>query len=213
MNNILKLLSTNKDYRIVIADTAQVARRQLLSFKGRDEIRTLLEQIVTNCTLLAAMNDMNQKISFTFRLSQGVSIFCSITNARFSLEYTTDALHELAGSVAELFHPPSVLSITTGDWMTGLHTGTVEARIDDIGMLLSHFTVQSEQLPGHFIMGAQLATRGLLMQPLPFADDKAMADSAAELVYLSRALETTKWDEVPELYRHLANVVSESKMD
>lgn len=212
MNNILKLLSTNKDYRIVIADTAHVARRQLLSFKGRDEIRTMLEQVITNCTLLAAMNDMNQKISFSFRLSQSVSIFSSITNARFSLEYT-DALHGFAGSVAELFHPPSVLSITTGDWTTGLHTGTVEARIDDIGMLLSHFTVQSEQLPGHFIMGGQLATRGLLMQPLPFADDKAMTDSAAELVYLSRALETTKWDEVPDLYRHLANVVSESKMD
>lgn len=158
------------------------------------------------------MNDMSQKISFTFRLSQGVSIFCSITNARFSLEYA-DALHEFDGVVSDLFHPPSVLSITTGDWDTGLHTGTVEARIDDIGMLLSHFTVQSEQLPGHFIMGGQLATRGLLMQPLPFAEDKAMTDSDAELAYLSRAMETTKWDEVPGLYRHLASVVSESKMD
>ena len=212
MNNIIKMFSANKDFRMVIADTYQIAEKGLGNFTGRDCIRKFLEQIITNCTLLSAMNDFSQKISFTFRLSKDISIFCMITNSKFSIEYT-DNLNEFAGTVTDLFDNKSVLSITTGDWETGLHTGTVEAYIDNVDMLFAHFTVQSEQLPSHFIMAGDNSTRGLLMQPLPFADEKIMTKNDAELVYLSKKLEQANWQEVISIYSHLANVVLENKME
>lgn len=212
MHNIIKMLSANKDFRMVIADTYLIAEKGLCDFSGRECIRKLLEQVITNCTLLSAMNDFSQKISFTFRLTKEITIFCMISNSKFSIEYT-DSLNEFTGTVTDLFNDKSVLSITTGDWETGLHTGTVEAHIDNVSMLLSHFTVQSEQLPSHFIMAGHNSTRGLLMQPLPFADEEIMAKSDAELVYLSKKLEEANWHEVTSIYSHLASVVSENKIE
>jgi redox-regulated HSP33 family molecular chaperone len=212
MKNIIKMLSANKDFRIVVADTYQIAEKELNDFTGKNYILEFLKQIITNCTLLSAMNDFNQKISFSLRLSKGISIFCMIANSKFSIEYT-DKLNEFDGTLSDLFDEKSLLSITTGDWETGLHTGTVEAHIDNVDILFAYFTVQSEQLPSHFIMAGNNATRGLLMQPLPFADKKEIAKNDAELVYLSKQLEETEWQKVSEIYSHLAKVISESKIE
>jgi redox-regulated HSP33 family molecular chaperone len=212
MNNIIKMLSANKDFRMVIADTHQISEKALSEFTGTYCIRKFLEQIITNCTLLSAINDFNAKISFSFRLSQGVSIFCQITDSKFSIEYK-DKLNEFDGTVADLFDNKSVVSITTGNWETGLHTGTVEAYMDSVVMLFSHFTVQSEQLPSQFIMAGDNSTRGMLMQPLPFADEKLISKSAYELVYLSKELEQFNWDNVENIYSNLANVISENKIE
>lgn len=212
MKNIIKMLSMNKDFRIVIADTYQIAEKELNDFTGNDCIREFLEQIITNCTLLSAMNDFNQKISFSLRLSKKIFIFCMITNSKFSIEYT-NKLNEFNGTISDLFNDKSLLSITTGDWDTGLHTGTVEAHIDNIDILFAYFTVQSEQLPSHFIMAGDNATRGVLMQPLPFADKKAIAEGDAELLYLSKQLEQNEWQKVISIYSPLANVISESRIE
>lgn len=212
IKNIIKMLSTNKNFRIVIADTYQIAEKELNDFTGNDYIREFLKQIITNCTLLSAMNDFNQKISFSLRLSKEISIFCMITNSKFSIEYT-GKLSQFDGTIADLFDGKSLLSITTGDWNTGLHTGTVEAHIDNVNILFDYFTVQSEQLPSHFIMAGDNSARGMLMQPLPFADEKAIAKNDAELVYLSKQLEHTEWQKVRSIYSHLANVISESRIE
>lgn len=112
-----------------------------------------------------------------------------------------------------MFDEKSVVSITTGDWETGLQTGTVEAYIDNVDMLFAHFTVQSEQLPSHFMMAGTTPTRGLLFQPLPFADERVMAKNDNEVVYLSKALENADWKDAAEIYAHLANVISEDKIE
>lgn len=135
-----------------------------------------------------------------------------ITNSKFSIEYT-NKLNEFNGTISDLFNDKSLLSITTGDWDTGLHTGTVEAHIDNIDILFAYFTVQSEQLPSHFIMAGDNATRGVLMQPLPFADKKAIAEGYAELLYLSKQLEQNEWQKVISIYSPLANVISESRIE
>lgn len=184
------MLSANKDFRIVVADTYQIAEEELNDFTGKNYILEFLKQIITNCTLLSAMNDFNQKISFSLRLSKGISIFCMIANSKFSIEYT-DKLNEFDGTLSDLFDEKSLLSITTGDWETGLHTGTVEAHIDNVDILFAYFTVQSEQL----------------------ADKKEIAKNDAELVYLSKQLEETEWQKVSEIYSHLAKVISESKIE
>ena len=115
MNNIIKMLSANKDFRMVIADTHQISEKALSEFTGTHCIRKFLEQIITNCTLLSAINDYNAKISFSFRLSQGASIFCQITDSKFSIEYKNE-LNDFVGTVADLFDNKSVVSITTGNW-------------------------------------------------------------------------------------------------
>lgn len=213
MDNIIKMLSLNKDFRLVVVDTSRIAEKQLFNFTGKMYIRNLLEEVITGCTLLSAINDFSQKISFTFRLANDISIFCMIENQRFSMEYSEN-LHKFTGTITDLFNNKSVLSITSGDWNTGLHTGTVEAFIDHISMLLSHFSVQSEQLPSHFIIaGNQCSTRGLLMQSLPFADEKEMEKIDAEFVYLRQRLEKEHWNELPKLFSHLANVVSENTIE
>lgn len=212
MNNIIKMLSVDKDYRLVIADTYQIAEKELGCFTGAEGIRKFLEQVITNCTLLSAMNDFGQKISFTFRLANNISISCKIASLKLSIEYTA-ALNQFAGTVTDLFNEKSVLSVTTGDWQTGLHTGTVEAHIDNVDMLFAHFTVQSEQLPSHFILAGNNTTRGLLMQPLPFANESLITKYDDELMYLSRRLENASWPEVPSIYSHLANVISENKIE
>lgn len=212
MNNIIKMLSVNKDFRMVIADTHQIAEKELKSFTGKDYMRKLLEQIITNCTLISAINDFSQKISFVFRLSKDISVFCQITNSKFSIKYTSE-LNTFDGTVTDLFDNKSILSITTGDWETGLHTGTVQAHIDNVDMLFAHFTVQSEQLPGHFIMAGNNSTRGLLVQPLPFADEKLMSKNDDELVYLSKELGQASWQEAVSIYSHLVNVISENKIE
>ena len=161
---------------------------------------------------IAVINDFNAKISFSFRLSQRKSIFCQITDSIFSIEYK-DKLNNFDGTVSDLFDNKSVISITTGNWETGLHTGTVEAYMDSVVMLFSHFTVQSEQLPSHFIMAGDNCSRGILMQPLPFADEKLISKSDDELVYLSKELERANWDNVANMYSHLANLISENKIE
>lgn len=209
MKNIIKMLSLNKDFRIVVADTHQISKMELSNFTGNDYIRKFLEQIITNCTLLSAMNDFNQKISFSLRLAKQISISCRIADAKLSIEYS-NKLNVLDVKPSDLFNENSLLSITTGDWNTGLHTGTVEAHIDNIDMLFTYFMLQSEQLASHFIMAGDNTTRGLLMQPLPFADEKQIASSDAKLVYLSKQLEQTEWLNVKDIYSHLTKVISES---
>jgi len=212
MNNIMKLLSVNKDFRMVIADTHKISEKELCEFTGTPYIRIFLKKVITNCTLLSAINDFNAKISFSFRFSQGISIFCQIVDSTFSMEYN-DKLNQFDGTVADLFDNKSVLSITTGDWKTGLHTGTVEAHMDSIEMLLSHFTVQSEQLPSHFIVAGNNYSRGILMQPLPFADEKLISKSDDELLYLSKELEQTNWNNAANIYSHLADIISKNKIE
>lgn len=212
MKNIIKMLSVNKDYRIVAADTFKIAESELKDFTGNNYIREFLKQIITNSTLLSAINDFNQKISFSLRLSEGINIFCMVVNSKFSIEYS-NKLNTFNGAISDLFDEKSLLSITTGDWDTGLYTGTVEAYIDNVDVLFAYFTVQSEQLPSHFIMAGNNPSRGILMQPLPLADEREIARIDAELVYLSKQLEQTHWERVSDIYNHLAKVISKNDIE
>ncbi|PXW90501.1 Hsp33 protein [Pseudogracilibacillus auburnensis] len=85
--------------------------------------------------------------------------------------------------------------------------------MDSIDMILSHFTVQSDQLPSHFIMAGDNHSRGVLMQPLPFADKKLISKSDDELVYLSKELEQVNWNNAANIYSHIANIIAENKIE
>ena len=212
MNNVIKILSMNKDYRVAIADTKKIAERELAGFTGEISVRDFLAQFITNCVLLSGINDFSDKISVSLRLSEEDSVFCLITEQVLSLEYS-ETLNLHRKSLSDLFDCKSIMTVTTGDWQTGLHTGTVEAYIDNIDMLFSHFAVQSDQLPSQFIIAKEDMSRGLLFQPLPFADHNSMQKASQELAYLSVKLEQADWADVPTVYAHLGEVVSQSKIE
>ncbi|ETT63326.1 Hsp33 protein [Paenibacillus sp. FSL R7-277] len=212
MNNIIRMLSVNQDFRMAVADTRQIAAKALNTFTGTANMRSLLQEIITNCALFSSINDAPSKISFSFRLSQGVSIFCQITDAKFTMEYSAEII-KFDGTAADLFDFRSVVSITTGNWETGIHTSTVEAHMDSVVMLFSHFTVQSEQLPSHIILGEDNASRGILMQPLPFADNKLMGKAAYEVVHQVKELGQLPWVQIPGKLSYLAKVISENTIE
>jgi hypothetical protein len=123
--------------------------------------------------------------------------------------FYSDSLNEFNGKVSDLFSEKTSLSITKGDWNTGLHTGSVDAYIDSADMLFSHFTFQSDQLPSNFI---SLQNRGVLVQPLPFCDEHNFAVANREVAYLLRALENSDWLNVDFIYRDIAVKISESQI-
>ncbi len=212
MKNIIKMLSKDKEFRIVVADTQKIAEKQLKDFRGNDQVLQLLKHIITNCILFSAMDDFNKKISFSLRLTNDISIFCMIANGEFSIDYS-DALNSYNEKLSHLFDEKALLSVTKGDWNTGLFTGTVEARIDNIDMLFAYFSVQSEQLPSNYIVAGTNANRGLIVQPLPFADKTKMAKIDYELNYLSNQLEVIPWHEVGSVYEHLAKVIAQFEIE
>ncbi len=208
MKNIIKLLSKDKEFRIVVVDTQKIVEKQLQNFRGSEQVLQLLKHVTTNCILFSAMDDFNKKISFSLRLTNNISIFCMIANGNFSIEYS-DKLNSYNDNLSHLFDEKASLSITKGDWHTGLFTGTVEAHIDNIDMLFAYFSVQSEQLPSNFIVAGTNPNRGVMVQPLPFADEKKMAKIDYELNYLSNQLAVIPWHEVCSLYQHLAKVITQ----
>ncbi|MEK3793978.1 Hsp33 family molecular chaperone HslO [Paenibacillus sp. FSL R7-0204] len=212
MNNIIRMLSVNQDFRMAVADTRQIASKALNAFTGTTGMRSLLQEIITNCALLSSINDAPSKISFSFRLSQGVSIFCQISDANCTMEYSAE-MNEFDGTAADLFDGKSVVSVTTGNWETGIHTSTVEAHMDSVVMLFSHFTVQSEQLPSHIILAEDNASRGILMQPLPFADNQLMGKAAYELLYQAKEWGQLPWGQIPGRLSCLAKVISENTIE
>lgn len=211
MKNVLKILSKKKDCRIVVIDTKMIAKRELVSFKGGQHIKRFLEQIITSCALFAGMNDFYSKTSFSFRLANNLTIFCEVKNGLFSMEYK-EALNDFSGELSTLLGENSVLSITTGDWNIGLHTGTVEMNYDDIRMVFAHFTVQSEQLPSSFIFAERECTRGILMQPFPSAEKEDVGKTDTELRYLSSSLSNSEWSKVPNLYNDIGQLIWEKSL-
>lgn len=211
MKNVVKIVSKKKDCRIVVIDTKAIAERELAGFTGEQKMKVFLEQTITGCALFAAMNDVHSKISFSFRLAAKISIFCEIKENWFTIEYT-DELNDFTGNISTLLCEKSVLSITIGDWNVELHTGTVEVGMDDMSMVLAHFTVQSDQLPCTFIFAEDCFTRGMSMQPLPFAEKESIGKVDQELRYLSSALSHFTWSKVPHLYRGLGHVAWERSL-
>ena len=73
MNNVIKILSNNKDYRMVVIDTKKIIERELAEFKGSPLVRNVMKRFITNCVLLSGIHDFKQKISVSLRLSANMS--------------------------------------------------------------------------------------------------------------------------------------------
>lgn len=211
MNNVYKLLTNNKESRIVIIDTQKIARKELSNFTGKSSIKFFLQETITSCALFAAMNDFHSKISFSFRLANNVLIFCEIKNNQLTLDYS-EHLNTFSGKMTDLITEGSILSITTGDWNIGLHTGTVEISDANMNMVLAHFSNQSDQLPSHYIFPKNTFTRGVLLQPLPFANPTDIEKKQQTIREFSPIFEESSWRETPKLFKNIAYVLWENTL-
>ena len=61
-----------------------------------------MEQVVTDCTLLVAIDNLEKKLSFSFRLTEGHTIFFQLNYPEIVLHYS-DSLTHYQGSVQTLF--------------------------------------------------------------------------------------------------------------
>lgn len=211
MNNTIRMFSNEKDYRMVLVDTKNIANEELKDFTGTDEIRNILTKVITVFALFSGLNEHDKKISLKLNLSNNYYISSIISDKKLHLGYSEE-LNNFEGAAEELFREKSIMSITSGDWETGLYTGTVEVITNKVEVIFSHFTAQSEQLPSSFKFAEDNYYRGLLVQALPFADENKMGDIIHELHYYNKELENKDWKDVPELYKHLATVISESNL-
>lgn len=207
MENILRFLSLKKEYRMTVVDTSQLSQKLLQEFNGSKEVRKLIEQVVTSCTLLVAIDNLEKKLSFSFRLTESHTIFFQINYPEVILHYS-DSLTHYQGSVQKLFDKTSSLSVTVGDWKTGIHTSTIEADRESIEAILEHFTIQSEQLVSYFITTRTNPFRGILLQPLPFADETDIQKEIGKLRYLSEHVGRCAWREVEEMFSDQAIVIA-----
>ena len=207
MENILRFLSLKKEYRKAVVDMSQLSHKLLQDFNGSEEVKKFMEQVVTDCTLLVAIDNLEKKLSFSFRLTEGHTIFFQLNYPEIVLHYS-DSLTHYQGSVQTLFDKKSSLSVTVGDWKTGIHTSTIEANRESIEAILEHFTIQSEQLASYFITTRTNPFRGLLLQPLPFADETDVQEAISRLRYFSERLGHCTWREVEEILSDQATVIA-----
>ena len=209
MNNVIKILSNNKDYRMVVIDTKKIIERELAEFKGSPLVRNVMKRFITNCVLLSGIHDFKQKISVSLRLSANMSFYCVIADRSIYSEYNEAG----CDNEADLFDCQSILAVTTGDWQTGIYTGTVKAQMDDMDMIFSHYMMQSEQIYGRFMTGKKNIHRGCVYQILPFADETNIQKEDQKLSYLLEELECADWLDVPKIYDPVGTVVFETKIE
>lgn len=182
--NCLKLLSQEKDFRIVVADTSKINEKLLADFAGTPTMRNFLEELVTVVVLFAAVNDFYTKVSMLFHFGKGKTIFCELKNQEVSLSYPKNGL-----SMEEWNLNQGLLSVTVGDWSIGLHTGTVPITSNKPAEMLTFFSKQSEQLNSHYVISSK--SKGTLLQELPFTEQEAVDELLNRMKDLDK--HTFKW--------------------
>lgn len=175
MFNTIKFLTVQKDCRLVIVDSQELVQRELASFSGNQAARAFLEEAITAAVLFGGIHDFHTKFSFLYRFGKNEKIFCEIKQNNLSLEYS-EKMNEEDFELESWLNRPAILSITTGDWQTGLHTGTVAFLNKRPGEALTGFSLQSEQLLSEFLISQEQPTSGILLQGMPFVEKSALAD-------------------------------------
>ncbi len=101
MENILRFLSLKKEYRMAVVDMSQLSHKLLQDFNGSEEVKKFMEQVVTDCTLLVAIDNLEKKLSFSFRLNRGPHYLFSTKLPRncSSLFGQSDSLSRLRSNV------------------------------------------------------------------------------------------------------------------
>ena len=211
MENSIKFLSKDKSCRFLILNHQNlndlISKNNFMS----TEIKTFSEQLMVNSILLSAINSHADKISFSFRFSKDYSLFCEI-NANIFNYSVSDTLITSEISLNEILKKSSFMSITKGDWNTGLHTGTVSVTSTNPNKIISHYANQSEQLKILYVSDLFIKGWSIIIQPLPFVENKTLEVLWQNLTYLAKKNRTDNWKEFLIKLSDYGNIIESSNI-
>lgn len=195
MENTIKFLSFDKSCRFSVLNCTQLDQKYALDVFKNESIKKFSKELMMNCILLSAINSHSDKISFSFRFSEQDSIFCEINQNTFDYSLSQN-LKETTNEINQLVQENSTLSVTKGDWNTGLHTGTVLVTSHNPKKIVSHYATQSEQLQVFFMTHHQMKNWHLIIQPLPFISKKQQENILTQLSDIMNDNRYQTWDDL-----------------
>ena len=170
-NNLIKLLTSDKEIRLYIADTTELLRKSNLKDMRTYFAKQLYKEIFTTCSLLRGfLTEKDQRLNVNIRFkAEGCLVRCDIDGSGNIHCSFSSNLKAFDGEFIDLIGEGSSLSITRGSWLGGMFTGTVELKSDSIEQCFSDFYSRSEQIETIFRTWTNNGiVRGLMIQPLPF---------------------------------------------
>lgn len=195
MENTIKFLSLDKSCRFSVLNCTELGQKYALDVFKNESIKKFSKELMMNCILLSAINSHSDKISFSFRFSEQNSIFCEINQNTFDYSLSQN-LKETTNEINQLIQANSTLSVTKGDWNTGLHTGTVLVTSLNPKKIMSHYATQSEQLQVFFMTHHQMEDWHLIIQPLPFISKKQQENILTQLSDIMNDNRYQTWDDL-----------------
>lgn len=203
MANLKKLLTKDKEVRILIVDAENILKYSSLKNMKTDFSRQLYTNIFIDCCLLRGfITEEAQRISVSIHFKPVEhTVHCDIDgsgniNCTFSSQ-----LSSYNGKFADLIGQGASLSITRGSWTGGMFTGTVELSSDSIDTCFSHFYSKSEQTKTIFRTWINSGVaRGCLIQPLPFY-------SIDNLKFINESIDKAEESMITEQLENLPRIV------
>lgn len=173
-NNLYKLLTDDNQIRLFITDSSKMINYGILNSIRTDTVRQIYKKLITICSLLRGLlTEADQRLSVIIRFRvKNCSIHCDIDGNGNINCMLSPQLYQYSGDMSSLVGKGSSLSITRGSWLGGMFTGTVELNTPAVDHFFSYFFSKSDQTKTvfrTFTDGEEL--RGIMIQPLPFADD------------------------------------------
>ncbi|MCR1899808.1 Hsp33 family molecular chaperone HslO [Irregularibacter muris] len=214
-NNLLKLLTKDKEVRLYIVDTTDILEHSSLKEMETDFAKELYTKIFTCCCLLRGfLTERDQRLDVSIRFKpEGHSVYCNI-DGEGNIHCTfSSKLRIFNGEFKDLVGKGTTFSISRGSWMGGMFTGTIELDSDSVELCFSDFYSRSEQVETIFrIWVSNKRVRGCMIQPLPFAQSnnlKYVIDSIdSNQVFLS----AEELKELPNKVFSYARVIEEYKI-
>lgn len=173
-NNLIKLLTLDKEIRLYIVDTTDILVHSNLIDVKTDFAKQLYKKIFTSCSLLRGfLTEKDQRLNVSIRFKpKGYSAHCDIDGSGNIHCSFSSKLKIFDGEFIDLIGEGASLSITRGSWLGGMFTGTVELKSDSIEHCFSDFYYKSEQTETIFRTWTNdEIVRGCMVQPLPFCSN------------------------------------------
>lgn len=211
-NNLLKLLTNDKEIRLYIVDATDMMNRNILQSIKTDTVKQLHKQLVTNCSLMRGLlTEVDQRLSISIRFRpEGCSAHCFIDGNGNINCILSSLLCNYTGEITGLVGKGATLSITRGGWTSGMFTGTVEINNPSVDHFFSYYFSKSDQIETIFKTWTDYeCLRGCMIQPLPFADDASTNNVMTSINIYDRCLSSGDWNKIPNIVFPYADVIEE----
>lgn len=209
-NNLLKLLTIDKEIRLYIVDATDMINRNILESIKTDRVKQLYKKLVINCCLMRGLlTEPDQRLSLSIRFKpEGFTVHCYIDGSGNINCMLSSLLCNYSDDLTHLVGKGATLSITRGGWTSGMFTGTVEMNDASADHFFSYFFSKSEQTDTIFRSWTDSERlRGCMIQPLPFADDGNINNVIDGVDRNHHNFIIDDWDKIPHTVFPYARII------